>query len=434
MNNLRKHGLIVFLFSLIAFTQAKAQTVEVTYYEDGKERHEVIDIPTSLTYPMDSLLSDWKARNYVVRYNSDDCSTSEVNPTFSDAVVMDRLSRIPAVMEMPYNEVVRRFIDLYTGRLRNQVSFMLSASNFYIPIFEEALDAYGLPIELKYLPIIESALNPSAVSRAGASGLWQFMIGTGKIYGLESNSLVDERRDPIKATWAAARYLKELYSIYGDWNLVIAAYNCGPGNVNKAIRRANGEKDYWAIYHYLPRETRGYVPSFIAANYVMRYYCDHNICPMETRIPADTDTLQITRNLHFDQIAALCNIDIEQIKSLNPQYKKNVIPGDIKPYTLRLPLNQICTFIENQDSIYAYRAETLFTNRKQVEIKNETSTASRKGTASVGSGKLVYHKIRSGESLSTIAGKYRVKVNDIKKWNNLRNNNITAGKSLKIYK
>ncbi len=198
-------------------------------------------------------------------------------------------------MEMPYNDIVRKFIDMYAGRLRNQVSFMLSACNFYMPIFEEALDAYGLPLELKYLPIIESALNPSAVSRAGASGLWQFMIGTGKIYGLESNSLIDERRDPIKATWAAARYLKEMYDIYGDWNLVIAAYNCGPGTINKAIRRAGGETDYWKIYNLLPKETRGYVPAFIAANYVMTYYCDHNICPMETNIPASTDTVQVTK-------------------------------------------------------------------------------------------------------------------------------------------
>ena len=241
-NIFKRHSLILLLCSMITLAQAKAQTVEVVFYEDGKERYEEIDIPVSLTYPVDSLLSDWKARNYVVRYNDNDCYSSEVNPIFSDAVIMDRLSRIPSVMEMPYNAVVRRFIDLYTGRLRGQVSFMLSASNFYIPIFEEALDAYGLPIELKYLPVIESALNPSAVSRAGASGLWQFMIGTGKIYGLESNSLVDERRDPIKATWAAARYLKELYSIYGDWNLVIAAYNCGPGNVIKrfAVQTVSG--------------------------------------------------------------------------------------------------------------------------------------------------------------------------------------------------
>jgi membrane-bound lytic murein transglycosylase D len=429
MNQLfRKYSPAILLFFLIIPTQTRSQTVEVVLYENGKERHEEIDIPVSLTYPVDSLLSEWKARNYIVRYNDSDCLSSEVNPMFSDAVIMERLSRLPTVMEMPFNAVVRRFIDLYTGRLRGQVSFMLSASNFYMPIFEEALDAYGLPIELKYLPIIESALNPSAASRAGASGLWQFMIGTGKIYGLESNSLVDERRDPIKATWAAARYLKELYTIYGDWNLVIAAYNCGPGNVNKAIRRANGQRDYWAIYNYLPRETRGYVPSFIAANYVMKYYCDHNICPMETHIPTDTDTLQISRNLHFEQIAAICNIDIDQIKSLNPQYKKNIIPGNIKPYTLRLPLNQIAAFLDHQDSVYAYRAEVLFSNRRQVEIKNETSGA--KG----GSGSLVYHKIRSGESLSTIAGKYRVKVNEIKKWNSLKNNNIIAGKSLKIYR
>ena len=254
------------LFMLLAFANnSHAQSVDVTIIENGVERHENIDLPLSMTYPLDSLLNDWKAKNYIdVNKN---CSTSTVNPFFSDSVYIDRLSRIPAVMEMPYNDVVRKFIDTYTGRLRGHVSFMLSANNFYIPIFEEALDAYNLPIELKYLPIIESALNPSAVSRAGASGLWQFMITTGKTYGLDSNSLIDERRDPIKSSWAAARYLKDLYDIYGDWNLVIAAYNCGPGNINKAIRRANGDADYWKIYNYLPKETRGYVPAFIAVNY-----------------------------------------------------------------------------------------------------------------------------------------------------------------------
>ena len=257
---------MIFLL-LVATSQVKAQSVDVVIRENGTERKESIDLPKSMTYPLDSLLNDWKAKNYIDL--GKDCSTAEINPLFSDSVYIDRLSRIPAVMEMPYNDIIRKFIDMYAGRLRNQVSFMLSACNFYMPIFEEALDAYGLPLELRYLPIIESALNPSAVSRAGASGLWQFMIGTGKIYGLESNSLVDERRDPIKATWAAARYLKEMYDIYGDWNLVIAAYNCGPGTINKAIRRANGETDYWKIYNYLPKETRGYVPAFIAANYVI---------------------------------------------------------------------------------------------------------------------------------------------------------------------
>ena len=212
-------------------------------HENGTERQESIELPRSMTYPLDSLLNDWKVKNYIDL--SKDCSTSTDNPLFSDSTYIDRLSRMPTLMEMPYNEIVRKFIDMYTGRLRNQVAFMLSACNFYMPIFEEALDAYDLPLELRYLPIIESALNPSAVSRAGAVGLWQFMIGTAKIYGLESNSLVDERRDPIKATWAAARYLKEMYDIYKDWNLVIAAYNCGPGTINKAIRRAGGKTDYW---------------------------------------------------------------------------------------------------------------------------------------------------------------------------------------------
>lgn len=420
------------LFFLLASTQVKAQSVDITIKENGTERQESIDLPKSMTYPLDSLLNDWKAKNYIDL--GKDCSTSEVNPLFSDSVYIDRLSRIPAIMEMPYNEIVRKFIDMYAGRLRNQVSFMLSASNFYMPIFEEALDAYNLPLELKYLPIIESALNPSAVSRAGASGLWQFMLATGKMYGLESNSLVDERRDPIKATWAAARYLKELYAIYGDWNLVIAAYNCGPGTINKAIRRANGKTDYWDIYNLLPKETRGYVPAFIAANYVMTYYCDHNICPMETNIPASTDTVQVSKNLHFEQIADICGISIEQIKSLNPQYKKNIIPGDSKPYTLRLPQSHISIFIDQQDTIYAHRADELFRNRKTIAINDNTPPSSTRAKASAGNGKLTYHKIKNGETLGTIATKYRVRIKDIQSWNGLRNTKITAGKQLKIYK
>jgi soluble lytic murein transglycosylase and related regulatory proteins (some contain lysM/invasin domains) len=420
------------LFFLLASTQVKAQSVDVIIKENGTERQESIDLPKSMTYPLDSLLNDWKAKNYIDL--GKDCSTSEVNPLFSDSVYIDRLSRIPAIMEMPYNEIVRKFIDMYAGRLRNQVSFMLSACNFYMPIFEEALDAYNLPLELKYLPIIESALNPSAVSRAGASGLWQFMLATGKMYGLESNSLVDERRDPIKATWAAARYLKELYAIYGDWNLVIAAYNCGPGTINKAIRRANGKTDYWDIYNLLPKETRGYVPAFIAANYVMTYYCDHNICPMETNIPASTDTVQVNKNLHFEQIADICGVSIDQIKSLNPQYKKNIIPGDSKSYTLRLPQSHISIFIDQQDTIYAHRADELFRNRKTIAINDNTPPSSTRAKASVGKGTPTYHKIKSGETLGTIAAKYGVRIKDIQSWNGLRNTKITAGKQLKIYK
>ena len=235
------YSCIALFVLLTAVPRANAQTVDVVIHENGTERKESIELPQSMTYPLDSLLNDWKAKTYIDL--GKDCSTTNQNPQFSDSVYIDRLSRIPAIMEMPYNDIVRKFIDQYAERLRQQVSFMLSACNFYMPIFEEALDAYGLPLELRYLPIIESALNPTAVSRAGATGLWQFMINTAKIYGLESNSLVDERRDPIKSTWAAARYLKEMYDIYKDWNLVIAAYNCGPGNINKAIRRAGGKTD-----------------------------------------------------------------------------------------------------------------------------------------------------------------------------------------------
>lgn len=403
-------------------------------HENGTERQESIELPRSMTYPLDSLLNDWKVKNYIDL--SKDCSTSTDNPLFSDSTYIDRLSRMPTLMEMPYNEIVRKFIDMYTGRLRNQVAFMLSACNFYMPIFEEALDAYDLPLELRYLPIIESALNPSAVSRAGAVGLWQFMIGTAKIYGLESNSLVDERRDPIKATWAAARYLKEMYDIYKDWNLVIAAYNCGPGTINKAIRRAGGKTDYWEIYNYLPKETRGYVPAFIAANYVMTYYCKHNICPLDTNIPDATDTLQITRNLHFQQIADICGTDIEQIKSLNPQFKKSIIPGESKPQTLRLPLADISTFIDRQDTIYTHRSDEFFKNRRTVTPADPS--AKRKGSkttvATKGNGEPIYYKIRSGDTLGSIAQKYGVSVNQLKSWNGLSSTRISAGKSLKIYK
>ena len=257
------------------------------------------------------------------------------------------------------------------------------------------------------------------------------MLATGKIYGLESNSLIDERRDPIKSTWAAARYLRDLYNIFGDWNLVIAAYNCGPGNINKAIRRANGETDYWKIYNYLPKETRGYVPAFIAANYVMNYYCKHNICPMETNIPANTDTLQVNNQLHFKQIADICGVSSEQLKSLNPQYKRDIIPGNTKPSTLRLPLEHISTFIDNQDTIYAHRYNELFKNRRTVAVQQATPQTAK---ATAGKGTLSYHTIKSGETLNSIARRYGVTVKNIQTWNGMNSTKIAAGKRLKIYK
>lgn len=437
--NIQKHLIKALLYGSLLLTsfQAFAQNPEsivVTINENGQQKKENIELPMSMTYPLDSLLADWKIKSYVSA--DPDCTTTAINPTFSDSVYIDRLSRLQNIIEMPYNEVVKEFIEMYSGRLRERVSFMLSASNFYMPIFEEALDAYNLPIELKYLPIIESALNPSAVSRAGAAGLWQFMLSTGKLYGLESNSLVDERRDPIKSTWAAVRYLKDLYDIYKDWNLVIAAYNCGPGNINKAIKRAGDKADYWAIYSYLPKETQGYVPSFIAANYVMTYYCKHNICPMVTNIPMATDTIQVNRNIHLQQIADVCGVDIDELKSLNPQYKQLIIPGESKPQTLRLPQNYVTTYIEKEDSVSAYKTSQFFKNRRLVTAnttnsRTRTTSASRASSSSSSAG-ATYHTIRKGETLSTIASRYGVTVAKLRQLNGISGSNITAGKRLRI--
>ena len=347
---------------------------------DNKGREEVIEFPEAMTYDLDSLLNLYMSKTYL---EEEDCNMRDINPVYSKEDYIGRLQRLPNVMEMVYNEVVQKFIDRYAGRLRYSVSYMLGAMNFYMPVFEEALEAYQLPLELKYLPIIESALNPNAISRAGAGGLWQFMIGTGKQYGLQVNSLVDERRDPVKASYAAARYLRDLYKIFGDWNLVIAAYNCGPGNISKAIHRAGNEnKDYWQIYPYLPKETRGYVPAFIAANYIMTYYSLHNICPMSTRLPAKTDTVMVNRNVHLQQVAEVVGINIDLLRSLNPMYRRDIIPGATEPYALRLPLTEVRKFIELQDTVYNYKVDELLNKRSEVEIKDDVPTYYKKGKRS----------------------------------------------------
>jgi membrane-bound lytic murein transglycosylase D len=340
---------------------------------DQTGNEEVIEFPEAMTFDLDSLLNEYMAKTYLD--GPADCDMGKGNPTYEREDYVDRLFRLPSVMEMAYNDVVQKFIDRYSGRLRHSISYMLGASNFYMPIFEEALEAYQLPLELKYLPVIESALNPRAVSRVGATGLWQFMLGTGKQYGLQVNSLIDERRDPVKASYAAARYLNDLYKIFGDWNLVIAAYNCGPGNIIKAIHRAGNEnKDYWHIYPYLPRETRGYVPAFIAANYIMTYYSLHNICPMTTRLPAKTDTVVVKRNVHLQQVAEVVGIDIDMLRSLNPMYRRDIVPGASEPSPIRLPQSEVGKFIDLEDSIYNYRASELLTNRAEVEVRDDVPT------------------------------------------------------------
>mgnify|MGYP002521209121 FL=1 len=421
--------------------------------KDGKA--EEFEVPIGLEDNLDSLLHLYNAKTYMMADTS--CNYRDVNPYYEKEVYIDRLKRLPTIIEMPYNDVVQKFIDRYSGKLRRSVSFMLGASNFYMPIFEEALEAYNLPLELKYLPVIESALNPKAVSRVGATGLWQFMIGTGKRYGLEVNSLIDERRDPVKASYAAAHYLSDLYKIFDDWSLVIAAYNCGPDKVNKAIHRAKGSADYWNIYPYLPKETRGYVPAFIAANYIMNYYCDHNICPMVTELPTKTDTVVVNKDIHLEQIAQVLNINVEHLRNLNPQYRHDIVNGLNKPMAVRLPASLVGTFIDKEDSIYNYKTEELLLKRDVVEVNDETPTVSRsrsysrssrsssssKSKSSRGSkGKKGKNKdkkkanksvtIKSGDTLSEIAARNHTTVKKLRKLNKISGNNIRAGKKLKV--
>lgn len=465
-----------FILALAAsiFT-ATAQTDEITVHDDQNDRDEVIDLPEGMSVSCDSLINEWMAKKYL--YPDTTCTNPDYNPTFTTEEYQERLRRLPVVMEMPYNSVVQKFIDQYSGRLRRTVSYALGAGNFYIPIFEEALDYYGLPLELKYLPVIESALEPKAKSPAGAVGLWQFMLATGKRYDLKVNSLIDERQDPYKSSWAAARYLRDLYKIYRDWSLVIAAYNCGPGNVNKAIHRANGVRDYWTIYPYLPSETRGYVPAFIAANYIMNYYCEHNICPMKTKLPVTTDTVTITRDLHMQQVAELCNIEVEAIKALNPQYRTQLIPGSSGPMTLCLPTETLNAFIDLKDSVYNYRADELITRRSNVEVNdkldnrsvaarrrasrsssadNESSTTtshssrsssrssrssssrssktSKRGRNSKSSRKESSKSatVRSGDTLIDIARRNGTTVEKLKKKNKIKGSMIKPGQKLKV--
>ena len=451
---MKKFGLLIvaMLFTFNGGMQAQSvddDDTEITVTNKKGEK-EVIDLPEALSFEYDSLLSVYNAKTYLRR--DVNCDMPDVNPVYEKEVYKERLSRIPSVIEMPYNDVVQKLIDRYSGHLRRSVSLMLGTQNFYMPIFEEALESYGLPLELKYLPVIESALNPNAVSRVGATGLWQFMLHTGKQYGLEINSLVDERRDPIKASYAAAHYLSDLYKIFGDWNLVIAAYNCGPQGINKAIHRAKGQTDYWDIYPYLPKETRGYVPAFIAANYIMNYYCDHNICPMIAELPAKTDTVMIDRDVHFEQIAKVLGMDINVVKDLNPQYRRNIINGSSKLSALRLPTQKIAQFIDLQDSVYACTVENFQNKRTEVDIddsatqyvqtaKRSTSprqTASRSKGKKNSKGKKGRSRggrsvtIRQGDTLSEIAARNGTTVSKLKKLNKISGSSIRAGKKLKV--
>lgn len=347
----------------------------------------------------------------------------------SDSVYKARLQALPCVVELPYNQIVKRFILRYVQRGQKQVARMKRMSEYYFPIFEEALDRYGLPYELELMPVIESALNPQAHSHMGAAGLWQFMPATGKRYGLEINSLVDERMDPIKSTEAACRFLKAMYDVFQDWNLVIAAYNCGSGNVSKAIHRAGGKRDFWSIYPYLPRETRSYLPIFIAANYAMNYSDEHGICPAPLEKIMLTDTILTNRRLHLEQVSTKLEIPLDELRRLNPQYTRDILPGGTT-YALCLPSEKAGLFIEKQDSIYAHKADQLINNRRaEIDMAKVTDISGAYRVNGV-----TYYTIKNGDTLGGIAKKFRCSVKQLKAWNGLKNDNIRAGRKLKIYK
>lgn len=367
-----------------------------------------------------------------------------------DSVFIERLQQLPHVVELPYNTVVRRYILRYLYHSPKQVAGLLQKEQYYMPIFWDILSQYDLPYELAYLPVIESALNPNARSHMGAVGLWQFMPATGKKYGLEINSLVDERRDPIKSTHAAAKFMNALYDVFKDWNLVIAAYNCGPGNVNKAIYRAGGKRDFWSIYPFLPKETRAYLPLYIAAVYSMNFAAYHGISAKEDplfvadSIPADsilfpdlaylstsdiapTDTIVTNQRIHLQQIAEVLDIPLALLRQLNPQYARDIVPGN-KKYAICLPLEKSGAFVMNQEQILAHKANELLHNRRaEIDLWQKTSV---NGAYTVNG--VTYYKIKEGDTLGGIAAKFRVSVKNLKAWNGLSSDMIRAGKTLKI--
>lgn len=377
---------------------------------------------------LDSLVSTWYVRmnksTYPVEYKGDTTILQ-----FADSVYIDRLSKINSIISLPYNNIIRNHIHVYTIRQRDKFAAVLALKDYYFPMIEDVFDSYGLPAELKYMAVIESALNPNAVSRMGATGLWQFMYSTGRMYGLTINSIVDERRDPLKATHAAARYLKDLYKIYDDWILVIAAYNCGPGNVNKAIRRSGNKKDYWDIFYRLPRETRGYIPQYVAAAYAVNNYQEHNIQPMQLNIPVAVDTIMINKDIHLTQISEVMRIPLGELKALNPQYRTGLIPGSSKLQTLTLPLNHLGDFIDLNDTIRSYKSDVYLNRATQIADPTRSSNipADIKGKTKL------FYTVNDNDNLGYISEWYRVGLSDLRYWNNIYKNTIRVGQKLVVY-
>lgn len=397
------------------------ELIQIYEENENRSRRDSLEYSPEQT---DSLLNLW----YMHRQSSAIAGTMvpdslHFTSNIPDSIYIKRLESINSYITLPYNETVRNFIILYSEKMPSKMATMLALAKYYFPIFEETLNAYEMPLELKYMAVIESALNPTAVSRARAKGMWQFIYQTGKSYGLKITSYVDERFDPIQAADAAARYMKDAYDIFGDWTLAISAYNCGFGNVNKAIRRAGGKRDFWSIYPYLPRETRGYMPAFVGAMYAFNFYKEHGIVPAQSPLPPHVDTFYIRKNLHFKQITDVVGIPSEDLHNLNPQYLKEIIPGKEVPSILRIPSKYTGSFIDYEDSLYRYKAEELFT---PATLENIHSGAN-------GEPERILYKVKKGDYLGKIAARHHVTVAQIKNWNGLRNNNLRVGQKLVIY-
>lgn len=375
----------------------------------------------------DSLLNSFLLKKYLNiphRHKNREVTLDEFD-RIPDSVLARRLGAMHTVFPMSYNEVVRSHIRMYLNRMSGRMDVILTLAEFYAPVFEDALARWGVPEEVKYLTIVESAMNPQATSRMGAAGLWQFMYSTGKMYGMEVNSVVDERRDTYKSSDAAAHHLHDLFGIFGDWQLALAAYNCGAGNVNKAIARSGGKRTFWDIYPWLPRETRGYVPAFIAAAYVMTYYPEHGLRPERPVFPLRTDTVMIEHNLFLSHVAQYTGVAMDELRALNPQYRVDYIPGEEGSYPLCLPTERMNAFIGWADTLFAAAKDSL----SRAPVARATLS---KGSAAGGASGSLYHKVRHGETLSSIAGKYGTSVKRLKKLNNLKTDRIRVGQRLRI--
>ncbi len=424
-----RKAIYILIMMVLSASMGFAQSDSARIAAQKAEETEIQRSQSQLNAKMDKMLDTWyvthasaNARSAINSYSD----TNTVSDANCDSIYHLRLNRLHSVVQLGYNSTVRSYINLYANTRKRSSSVILGLAQYYYPRMAAIFDKYDVPEELMYLTIIESSLNPTAVSPAGATGIWQFMYQTGKMYGLEVNTFVDDRRDPMKATDAAARHLRDLYNIFNDWGLAISAYNCGANNVRKAIARSGGKTNFWEVRAYLPRETQNYFPAYIGAFYMMKYYKMHGITPADIRIPLDVDTIMIKKEVHFEQIAHVLNIDVEEIKTLNPQYKRNVIPAFTEPFPLRLRRRDLDRFEQMQDSIYKYEYDTYFA---PLQVYVNTYTGKSDGSATT---KKKYHTVRSGESLSKIANKYGLSVTELKNMNKLKSNYVKVGQKLVV--